>query len=58
MKSKYFLGQITDTKENSEDSQESDSAKNSEELKVANSGEENQADTSIEKCKTAEAILN
>ena len=34
VKSKYFLGQITDTKENSEDSQESDSAKNSEELKV------------------------
>lgn len=51
MKSKYFLGQITDTKENSEDSQESDSAKNSEELKVANSGEENQADTSSKNAK-------
>ena len=51
VKSKYFLGQITDTKENSEDSQESDSAKNSEELKVANSGEENQADTSSKNAK-------
>lgn len=57
MKSKYFLGQITDTKENSEDSQESDSAKNSEELKVANSGEENQADTSS-KMQNSRAILN
>ena len=42
---------VADTKENSEDSQESDSAKNSEELKVANSGEENQADTSSKNAK-------